>query len=62
MPNHIFVFLKPHLWAENDSKGSHEVIYQPGGLGECLETLVLNGLSGYGFRSLKLKINSEKTS
>ena len=41
MPNHMSVFLKPHFWAENDSKGSPEVIYQPGYLVECWEALAI---------------------
>ena len=39
MPNQISVFLKPHFWAENDSLGSPEAIYEPGGQGERWEAL-----------------------
>ena len=39
MPNHISVFLKPHFWAENDSKWSPEVVYESGCLGERWQAL-----------------------
>ena len=39
MPNYISVYLKLHFWAENDSKGSPEVIYESGGLGVRWEAL-----------------------